>query len=73
MGEDHYEEMDAFNVEYIITKDYKFEEMRTTVKVSERNADKKSSADKEKMDAVVSIKIDSYEKFDSIKLPEGIQ
>ncbi len=65
--------MDAFNVEYIITKDYKFEEMRTTVKVSERNADKKSSADKEKMDAVVSIKIDSYEKFDSIKLPEGIQ
>ncbi|MDM5235011.1 hypothetical protein QUF83_01880 [Bacillus cereus] len=65
--------MDAFNVEYIITKDYKFEEMRTTVKVSKRNADKKSSVDKEKMDAVVSIKIDSYEKFDSIKLPEGIQ
>ncbi len=65
--------MDAFNVEYIITKDYKFEEMRTTVKVSERNADKKSSTDKEKMDAVVSIKINSYEKFDPIKLPEGIQ
>ena len=63
--------MDAFNIEYIITKDYKFEEMRTTIKVSESNSDKKASTDKEKLDAVVSIKIDSYEKFDSIKLPEG--
>lgn len=63
--------MDALTVEYIITKDYKFEEMRTAIKLSERNTDKKSSADKEKMDTVVSIKIDSYEKFDSIKLPEG--
>ena len=25
--------MDAFNIEYIITRDYKFEEMRTTIKV----------------------------------------
>ena len=33
--------MDAFNIEYIITKDYKFEEMRTTIKVSESNSDKK--------------------------------
>lgn len=63
--------MDALTVEYIITKDYKFEEMRTAIKLSERNTDKKSSADKEKLDTVVSIKIDSYEKFDSIKLPEG--
>ncbi|PEJ05503.1 DUF6612 family protein [Bacillus wiedmannii] len=65
--------MDALTVEYIITKDYKFEEMRTAIKLSERNTDKKSSADKEKLDTVVSIKIDSYEKFDSIKLPEGSQ
>ncbi len=65
--------MDAFTVEYIITKDYKFEEMRTIINVSERNTDKKSSADKEKLDTVVSIKIDSFEKFDPIKLPEGSQ
>ncbi|MES1052840.1 hypothetical protein FOA24_27585 [Bacillus thuringiensis] len=65
--------MDAFNIEYIITKDYKFEGMRTTIKVSESNSDKKAGTDKEKLDAVVSIKIDSYEKFDPIKLPEGIQ
>lgn len=64
--------MDAFNIEYIITKDYKFEEMRTTIKVSESNSDKKLVQIR-KLDAVVSIKIDSYEKFDSIKLPEGIQ
>ncbi|EMI9087888.1 MULTISPECIES: DUF6612 family protein [Bacillus] len=65
--------MDALTVEYIITKDYKFEEMRTAIKLSERNTDKKSSADKEKLDTVVSIKIDSYDKFDPIKLPEGSQ
>ena len=32
--------MDALTVEYIITKDYKFEEMRTAIKLSERNTDK---------------------------------
>lgn len=53
--------LDSLNVEYIITKDFKFEAFKVDMKVS---------ANKEEMKAIIGGKITSYEKFDPIKLPE---
>ncbi|EEL70117.1 hypothetical protein bcere0026_29320 [Bacillus mycoides] len=55
--------MDALNVEYIITKDYKLEAVNSNIKVS---------ANEEHMNLIMNMNVDSIEKFDPIKLPEGI-